>query len=71
VATHSTIGHFRSNAARLSRRYYSGQPLHMAEDGSAVEQHRLVKALNGRVAMMQADLECEYRLQCDMLRACS
>ena len=34
-----------------------------------MEQHKLVKALHSRVAWMQADVEREYRLQCDMLTA--
>ena len=63
------MGHFRSNAARLSRKYYSGQPLPAAEEALAAEQPKLVAALNKRIAMMRADVDCEYRLQCDMLQA--
>lgn len=66
---HSTIGKFSANAARLSERYYCGQSLQAVEEVSTVEQQKLVRALNGRIAMMQADVEREYRLQCDMLTA--
>lgn len=65
---HSSIARLRTNAARLSERYYC-QPLPVVEEWSAVEQQKLVRALNSRIAMMQADVEREYRLQCDMLNA--
>ena len=69
AGSHCPVGHFRSNAARLSRKYYSGQPLAAAEEALAAEQPKLVAALSKRITLMRADVDCEYRLRCDMLRA--
>ena len=65
----SSIGHFRVNAARLSEQYFCQPSQAVEQSACAVEQHKLVKALHVRIAMMQADVEREYRLQCDMLNA--
>ena len=65
---HSSIGQFRVNAARLSQHYFC-QPVQSVEELGTPEQQKLVRALNVRIAMMQADVEREYRLQCDMLNA--